>query len=292
MAQYSRAAGWAKAENTVQRIARDDRLPVVCGMMADAPTQGAWGSHAGFDMTGSKGRHAPASRGWTDGVALAPTETLSISASPAWTAKGNRGMGPSGRVVAALSTVMALESLHGYGERTGCVHRRNFMTALMNAVKSNDVDAVRTLIQQGVNVNELDTHNDAPLIMAAYAGHTDIVRLLLEAGADVAVVDPSMKATALHAAAYAGNTDAAKLLIAYKIDMDKQGPFNGYTALHDAIWQNHVDTAKILIESGANLRIQSNAGQTPLALANSRNRREIVALIEQQIARTQDRAPE
>jgi uncharacterized protein len=163
-------------------------------------------------------------------------------------------------------------------------NRRNFMTALMKAVKNNDVALVKELIKQDVNVNELDANQDAPLIMAAYKGYTDIVKLLLEAGADVAVVDPGMKATALHAAAYAGNAEAAKLLLEYKIDMDKQGPYNGYTALHDAVWQNNVDTAKILIEAGANLHIKSNTGETALDLAKSRNYEKIVALIEQKIA--------
>jgi ankyrin repeat protein len=161
------------------------------------------------------------------------------------------------------------------------------MTALMQAVKNNDVTLVTDLIKQGVSVNELDGNKDAPLIIAAYLGHTDIVKCLLEAGADVSVVDPHMKATALHAAAYAGNTDAAHLLIEYHIDIDKQGPYNGYTALHDAIWQNNIETARTLIEAGANINIKSNRGETPLEFAKSRNHRELVALIEQKIATTQ-----
>lgn len=158
------------------------------------------------------------------------------------------------------------------------------MTALMTAVKNNDVAGVRDLIKQGINVNELDANNDAPLIIAAYKGYTDIVKLLLEAGADVTVVDPGMKATALHAAAYAGRAEAAQLLIEHHIDIDKQGPYNGYTALHDAVWQNNIDTAKIIIEAGADLTIQSHSGETPLEFAKSRNHREIVALIEQKLA--------
>src|SRR5215212_8189871 len=127
------------------------------------------------------------------------------------------------------------------------------MTALVNAVNSNNIALVKTLIAEGTNVNELDANQDAPLVMAAYKGYTEIVKLLLEAGADVTAVDPGMKATALHAAAYAGRTEAAKLLIQYGVDIDKQGPRNGYTALHDAIWQNNVDTARVIIEAGANL---------------------------------------
>jgi uncharacterized protein len=157
------------------------------------------------------------------------------------------------------------------------------MTALMNAVKNNDLALVGALIKEGINVNELDGNQDAPLIIAAYKGYTDIVKLLLETGADVSVVDPGMKATALHAAAYAGHAAVVKLLIEYHIDLDKQGPYNGYTALHDAVWQNHIETVRMLIEAGANLTLQSHAGETPLALAKSKNHREIMALIEQKI---------
>jgi uncharacterized protein len=158
------------------------------------------------------------------------------------------------------------------------------MTALMQAVNKNDVAQVKKLIQQGVNVSELDSNQDAPLVMAAYEGHTEIVKLLLEAGADVSAVDPGMKATALHAAAYAGRAAAARLLIEYHIELDKQGPYNGYTALHDAVWQNNIEVVKVLLEAGANLNIKSNSGQTPLEFAESRHHTEIARLIQQKMA--------
>ena len=158
------------------------------------------------------------------------------------------------------------------------------MTALMKAVRKNDVATVKTLISQCADVNELDPNGDAPLVMAAYLGHTEIVRALLEAGADVAAVDPGMQATALHAASYAGRSEAARVLIEYHIDIDKQGPRNGYTALHDAIWQNNIETAKVLIDAGANLQLASHEGETPLAFATSHRRHEIAALIERKLA--------
>ncbi len=158
------------------------------------------------------------------------------------------------------------------------------MTALMNAVNSQDVARVKELLRQGVGPNETDENGDAPLIIAAYRGYTEIVRALLEAGADLGVLDPNMKATALHAAAYAGRTEAARLLIEYGIDVDKQGPYNGYPALHDAIWKNTVETAKVIVDAGANLNLKSNDGQTPLELARQGGRRQITALIERKMA--------
>lgn len=158
------------------------------------------------------------------------------------------------------------------------------MTALMNAVNRNDAAAVRKLIAQGVNVNELEANGDAPLIMAAYQGYTEITRLLLEAGADVGALDPGMKATALHAAAYAGHAAAAQLLVEHGIDIDKQGPYNGYTALHDAIWQNNVDVARVLIDAGANLHLKANSGQTPLDFAKAKHATQIIAMLEARLA--------
>jgi ankyrin repeat protein len=165
------------------------------------------------------------------------------------------------------------------------------MTALMKAVKNNDVALVSELITQGVNVNQADISKDVPLIVASYKGYTEIVKFLLKAGADVSAVDPGMKATALHAAAYAGNTEVAKLLIKHKIDLNKQGPYNGFTALHDAVWQNNIETAKVLIEEGANLNIKSHKGETALEFAKSRNNQEIITLIEQKIAATRPSEP-
>lgn len=155
---------------------------------------------------------------------------------------------------------------------------------MMQAVKANDAAQVARLIAQGVDVDMADPGGDVPLIMAAYLGHSEITRLLLEAGADVRAVDPGMKATALHAAAYAGRAEPARLLIQHGVDIDAQGPYNGYTALHDAIWQNNVETARVILEAGADLTLRNHEGQTPLEMAKAHGRKQIAALIEQRQA--------
>lgn len=157
------------------------------------------------------------------------------------------------------------------------------MTALLDAVKKNDAATVRRLIAEGVDVDATDSRGDAPMIMAAYLGHTAILRDLLEAGANVGALDPGMKATALHAAAYAGHAPAAQLLVQYGVEIDRQGPVNGYTALHDAIWQNNIDVAEVLLDAGASLTLKSHEGETPLDFARSKHRHRIVELIEKKL---------
>ena len=153
------------------------------------------------------------------------------------------------------------------------------MTALMQAVKANKLDTVAQLLASGANVNQADGGGDWPVIMAAYLGHTAVLELLLQAGADLGVLDSGMKATALHAAAYAGRTEAARVLTAHGIAINTQGPYNGYTALHDAVWQNNLGTAQVILAGGADATIRSNKGQTPLELANANNSKELIALL-------------
>ena len=93
---------------------------------------------------------------------------------------------------------------------------------------------------------------------------------MLEAGADLTVLDPGMEATALHAAAYAGRARAAQLLIQNGIAVDQKGPFNGYTALHDAVSQGHLETAKVLVSGGADVNLRNGSGSTALEMAISR----------------------
>mgnify|MGYP006294793279 CR=1 FL=1 len=149
----------------------------------------------------------------------------------------------------------------------------------MAAVKADDRATVRRLLAEGASVDAPDSAGDRPLIIAAYLGHTEVVEILLAAGADLTVVDPGMRATALHAAAYAGRAEAAGVLIDHGIAIDQQGPVNGYTALHDAVWQNHGATVRVLLAGGANRTIRSKAGQTPLDLARSQGHTDLVDLL-------------
>ena len=54
---------------------------------------------------------------------------------------------------------------------------------LLLAIARGDVDNVKSLIEQGANVNEKDNHGNYPLDIAKYRGHTNVVELLKQAGA-------------------------------------------------------------------------------------------------------------
>src|SRR5579884_4053132 len=67
--------------------------------------------------------------------------------------------------------------------------RSSLMTRLHEAVAESDVERVRELLAEGVDVNARDEDGATPLHYAGGERDSEIVRLLLEAGADLSLVD-------------------------------------------------------------------------------------------------------
>ncbi|MDT0270302.1 ankyrin repeat domain-containing protein [Streptomyces sp. DSM 44915] len=145
---------------------------------------------------------------------------------------------------------------------------------LMAAVTEGDQAAVRGLLASGAAVDErfpvLNGFNDlhTPLLVASRDGHTEIVRLLLDAGADVNATEPTFGAVPLHKAVYNGHADITRILVERPgIDLDFQGATNGYSPLHDALWHGYEECARVLMAAGARTDLVGHDGKTPLDVA-------------------------
>jgi uncharacterized protein len=145
---------------------------------------------------------------------------------------------------------------------------------LLAAVNTTDVGAVRRRLAAGDLVDERcprlggcdDGHT--PLLVAARDGHTEIVRELLAAGADVNAVEPVFGAVALHKAVANGHAQiTAFLLDVPGVNLDAPCLTSGYTPLHDAVWHGYEDCARLLVEAGADLTPVGHDGKTALQLA-------------------------
>lgn len=165
---------------------------------------------------------------------------------------------------------------------------------LFTAIRSGSIDSVRSLVDQGADVSRRGPDGFAPLMIAAGLGQSQIVELLLTAGADVHTLDPRMGATALHKAAQSGNPDVAALLLAHGAFIDLQSPAIGHTALMDAVLHKHARVVGLLLERGARTTPRSHAGLSALELAREDGLDAIAGLIvareARDAARTRDQA--
>ena len=137
--------------------------------------------------------------------------------------------------------------------------------ALFDSIEGHDLGAVRKAI--GSNralAKAADGFGTTPLMYAAYAGTTDIMQALLDAGADVHAAN-RRSATALHWAI----ADAAKvkLLMMNGADVNAK-TVEGRTALHGAAsLPAGAPVVAMLLEVGAEVDARSLVGQTPLFAA-------------------------
>lgn len=133
---------------------------------------------------------------------------------------------------------------------------------LLDAAKDGNLDQVKSLIEQGADIEAKTDNGSTPLHWAAASGHTDVANLLLEKGADIEAKDRGGW-TPLHWAAANGQTDIANLLLEKGADIDAKTN-DGKTPLHLAAYKGHTAVAEMLIEKGADLDTKDCKGRTPL----------------------------
>ena len=108
------------------------------------------------------------------------------------------------RAGVALDIVSGLILLVALG---GCV------APLLNAAAAGDIEKVSLLLKQGHLANDaLPIIGTRPLTLAAAYGHADVVRVLLEHGAEVNAEDFTGW-TALHAGSFTGDSETVSLLL-------------------------------------------------------------------------------
>ena len=110
----------------------------------------------------------------------------------------------------------------------------------------NQLEVMKLLIRFGANLNSL-TQNDRPqsvLSFAIYSGNVELVRLLLENGADCNIL--SNEVTPLMHAAQVNSVEAVKILLSYGADTKVVS--KGYTARDYAIYYDANEIVKLLQE--------------------------------------------
>ena len=139
-------------------------------------------------------------------------------------------------------------------------------TALHWAARANDLQAADMLLRAGANVKLANRYGVTPLHLASTNGNAAMIELLLKAGADPNSALPEGE-TALMTAARSGSVDAVNTLVARGADVNRKEAWRGQNALMWAAAEGHAEFIRALVAHGADIRARSNGGFTPLLFA-------------------------
>ena len=114
--------------------------------------------------------------------------------------------------------------------------------ALRYIAEKGHLEVVKYLIEKGADVH---TKNDSALRTSAEKGHLEVVKYLIEKGADIHAVNDS----ALHFSVLYGHLEVVKYLIEAGADVHA----NHDLALRWSANSEHLEIVKYLIEKGANI---------------------------------------
>ncbi|XP_012906398.1 cortactin-binding protein 2 isoform X3 [Mustela putorius furo] len=139
-------------------------------------------------------------------------------------------------------------------------------TLLQQAAAQGNVTLLSMLLnEEGLDINYSCEDGHSALYSAAKNGHTDCVRLLLNAEAQVNAADKN-GFTPLCAAAAQGHFKCVELLIAYNANINHAAD-EGQTPLYLACKNGNKECIKHLLEAGTDRSVKTRDGWTPVHAA-------------------------
>lgn len=141
-------------------------------------------------------------------------------------------------------------------------------SALLKAAWNGDFALAETLIELGANMVLAADDGRTPLFAAAVSGNLQLVELILKQGADANTSTVNGK-TPLMVSAWSDYPEMARLLLRYGADPDKIDN-NGRNAIFYALWDRNVEVVKTLLDSGADLALVDKQGHSTMDIARLR----------------------
>lgn len=127
---------------------------------------------------------------------------------------------------------------------------------LLYAIHSRDTALVKLLVEAGAEVNHTNDYGASTMGEAAMVGDVEMLRVLLANGGGVNLANHEGE-TPLMVVARAGNVAAAELLLSYGADVNARERWGGQSAAMWAAAQHQPDMLRLLTRYGADVNVHS-----------------------------------
>lgn len=136
------------------------------------------------------------------------------------------------------------------------------------ACKYGFIGPVKELLKASAKTDHYASSRRVPLHWAALQGHLDIVRLLLEAGADVNVADRGLHDIASRLGSENDKPPQFTVMTLQEDGTLAPGETSKRTTIHYAAEAGHMEIVDALIAAGADVSALDSDSKTPIRLAN------------------------
>jgi ankyrin repeat protein len=176
------------------------------------------------------------------------------------------------------SSAVLLTAYYGHPELAEVFLRCGAKPDVFEASALGYLETVRKLVGSDRTLaNAFAADGFYPLGLAAFFGHLRIVELLLKNGADVSLVARNaQKVTALHAGASRGDAEIVKMLLEAGADANAR-QHGGFVPLHSAAANGNAPVVELLLLHGALADAKTDGGKTPADLATERGHQGLAA---------------
>jgi ankyrin repeat protein len=151
--------------------------------------------------------------------------------------------------------------------------------SLLQATVRGNVNDVTVCVERDPEaVHRPNAEGFYPIHLAAEQGHSEVIRVLLRAGADVNTPHPKVQATPLQYAAMHGHLDAVRTLLAAGARVDSVDNI-GRTPLMWAASEGRGEVVQELLKHGAKANCTTKAGWTALRYAEDKGHAQVAELL-------------
>lgn len=152
------------------------------------------------------------------------------------------------------------------------------LTAFVEVVKEGDCLLAGIYLEAGYHSTDCDKQGVPLICCAARNRRLTMMKLLMQAGADINAVSGDRNDTALIDAVSEDDIEIVSFILKYKADLEIQSK-NGQTALIVASGHNNTEIVKLLVDAGAQTDSKDKLGMSALSYAKMQQNEEIIKIL-------------